>query len=78
MTDSGLGLLQNISTKQVLPSQNQTLFNTFLDSFYAYEKLNYKRGHKTDDGLVATYNKIKDKEKAKVKKNLMSWYWLKC
>ena len=68
MTDSGLGLLQNISTKQVLPSQNQTLFNTFLDSFYAYEKLNYKRGHKTDDGLVATYNKIKDKEKAKVKK----------
>ena len=72
MTDSGLGLLQNLSTKQVLPSQNETLFNTFLDSYYEYQKINFKRGHKqpteANSGLIISYNKTKTKEKARIKK----------
>jgi len=72
MTDSGLGLLQNLSTKQVLPSQNETLFNTFLDSYYQYQKINFKRGHKqpteANSGLIVSYNRAKTKEKARIKK----------
>ena len=72
MTDAGLGLLSNISTKQVLPSQNNKLFNAFLDSYYNYQKINFKRGHKqpteANNGLIVSYNKAKTKEKLRVKR----------
>lgn len=72
MSDSGLGLLSNLSAGQVLPSQNEKIFNTFLDSYYAYQKINFKRGHRqpteANNGSISSYNKTKNKEKERVKK----------
>ena len=72
MSDSGLGLLSNLSAGRVLPSQNEKTFNTFLDSYYAYQKINFKRGHRqpteVNNGSISSYNKAKNKEKERVKK----------
>ena len=72
MSDSGLGLLSNITAGRVLPSQNDKLFNAFLDSYYNYQKINFKRGHKqpteANNGLIVSYNKAKTKEKLRVKR----------